>query len=282
MKILTLNTHSILEKNYEQKLSAFVDVVSKEQPDIIALQEVNQSAGGLLADLDLVKHLVPCPGNDVPIRQDNHAARAAALLRKKGLNYSWTWVPGKLGYGKYDEGMAFFSLNHEITEVDSFYISGCRDYQNWKTRRVLGIQTDRDNSWFYTAHMGWWQDAEEPFLPQWECLHQTLLPKQKEADIWLMGDFNSPAEVRSQGYDCIRSSGWQDTYLLAEEKDGGITVEGVIDGWREYLTNPSEVTGMRIDHIWCSKEAPIRRSTVIFNGTNGPVVSDHFGVIIEF
>ena len=27
----------------------------------------------------------------------------------KGICYYWTWLPVKLGYGKYDEGMAIFS-----------------------------------------------------------------------------------------------------------------------------------------------------------------------------
>ena len=43
MKILTLNTHSLRENQYEQKLSWFVEGVLREKPDIIALQEVNQT-----------------------------------------------------------------------------------------------------------------------------------------------------------------------------------------------------------------------------------------------
>ena len=43
MKILTLNTHSHLEPDYEKKLSEFVKAVCEIKPDIIALQEVNQS-----------------------------------------------------------------------------------------------------------------------------------------------------------------------------------------------------------------------------------------------
>ena len=42
MKILTLNTHSLQEENYEQKLNWFVEGILKERPDIIAMQEVNQ------------------------------------------------------------------------------------------------------------------------------------------------------------------------------------------------------------------------------------------------
>lgn len=48
-----------------------------------------------------------------------------------------------------------------------------------------------------------------------------------------MGDFNSLDNVKGEGYELICNSGWKDTYVLAEEKDDGITVEEEIDGWRE-------------------------------------------------
>ena len=44
MKLITLNTHSLIEEHYEEKLHAFAEVVRKEKPDILALQEVNQLA----------------------------------------------------------------------------------------------------------------------------------------------------------------------------------------------------------------------------------------------
>lgn len=39
MKILTLNSHSLREENYEEKLQWFVEGILREKPDIIALQE---------------------------------------------------------------------------------------------------------------------------------------------------------------------------------------------------------------------------------------------------
>ena len=106
-----------------------------------------------------------------------------------------------------------------------------------------------------------------------------------------MGDFNSLDKISGQGYDLVSESGWQDTYCLAKERDCGITVGKVIDGWKERLSDQADeegilggqgqlLEGMRIDYIWCSRKVPILSSQVICNGRNYPVVSDHYGVMI--
>ena len=46
MKLLTLNTHSLIEPEYEAKREIFVEFIAKEQPDVFAFQEVNQTAAG--------------------------------------------------------------------------------------------------------------------------------------------------------------------------------------------------------------------------------------------
>ena len=35
MKLITLNTHSLIEEHYEEKLHAFAEMVRKEKPDIL-------------------------------------------------------------------------------------------------------------------------------------------------------------------------------------------------------------------------------------------------------
>ena len=278
MKLMTINTHSLIEAQYETKRAQLAEFLLREQPDLIAMQEVNQSVDAPLAEPELEQGFCPCAGQPVPLRQDNHAAQIAHLLRQGGLNPQWTWLPAKLGYGKYDEGLALFSLRRPITAVDAFRISRCDDYGNWKTRWTLGVQVG--GNWYYTVHMGWWADEEEPFEAQWHTLDRRLHLQKDAGRVWLLGDFNSPAEVRGQGYDCVRSAGWQDTFLLAQETDCGVTVEGVIDGWRDRFQEPPD--GMRIDQIWCSESLPVIDSRVVLNGRNGPVVSDHFGVMITY
>ena len=95
---------------------------------------------------------------------------------------------------------------------------------------------------------------------------------------FLLGDFNSEADVRGEGYDLILRSGWQDTYRLARQRDDGYTVVQAIDGWRDA---PDAAAKKRIDQIWCSREVTVKSSRVVFGGLQEPQVSDHAGVLIE-
>lgn len=274
MKLLTLNTHSLVEDNYSTKLDAFVSAIAEQRPDIIALQEVNQTIAETQADV-ISEGYVPCVENIV-IRKDNHVYKAAELLEGAGVKYYWTWLPLKKGYNKYDEGIALMSRSR-IIETDVVRISETDDYNNWKTRKIIGIRTEAaPDEWFFSVHYGWWDDLDEPFQNQWQ---KTAEYMKKYSRVWLMGDFNSPAEVRNEGYDMINSGGWYDSYTLARTRDNGITVGKVIDGWRDKV---SGTDGMRIDQIWCSQKAEIASSEVIFNGANKPVVSDHYGVVAEY
>ena len=51
----------------------------------------------------------------------------------------------------------------------------------------------------------------------------------------------------------------------------------IFDGWKEEGLAP----GMRIDYVWCSERVPAAVSRVICNGINGPLVSDHYGLVTE-
>ena len=279
MKILTLNTHSLQEENYQQKLNWFVEGILKEMPDIIAMQEVNQTAGTELMDLEMLEGQYPIPGC-MPICRDNHAAVVANRLRQAGIECYWVWLPIKLGYDKYDEGVAILSLGRPIRCVDKFPISKVNDYYNWRTRAVLGVQVEGLDDWFYSLHMGWWDDSENGFLEQWKILSSCIAGKRLCGPVWLMGDFNAPDVVTGQSYEHMTACGWIDTYRIAQFKDCGITVPGVIDGWREKLQG-RRIDGMRLDYIWCNQKKEVVSSRVMYNGMKEPVVSDHFGVLIQ-
>ena len=278
MKLLTLNAHSLQGDDAPQRLENFVRGVLDMRPDLIALQESSQSRSAAPLDGPGRQGFVRASGG-IPLRRDNHTASAARLLREAGVPCSWSWLPVKLGYGRYDEGLALLSLSAPVAETDALLISARDDYRDWRTRKVLGVRLEGREDWFYSVHLGWWGD-EDPFRDQWARLEAGLAEKRARGPVWLLGDFNSPAHVRGQGHDLVESSGWRDTFQRAARRDGGGTVRGAIDGWRDRLEEgvPED---MRIDYIWCSQDRDIALSQVVFDGGKHPVVSDHFGVLAE-
>lgn len=271
LRLLTLNTHSHAERQYEKKLHAFAEGIAALQPDVIALQEVSQTKSAAPAK-DLWGYYSPHP--QVIIGEDNHLHRAIQQLLHHGFPYYWTWMPIKTAYGNLTEGIGLMSRS-PIINIQYSRISRTNDTENWKRRMLLGIQTQsQPDAMFYSTHMARWDDPEEPFLYQWKTTQSLLPPKQT---LWIMGDFNNSAHVRNEGYDCMLQSGWYDTFSMAQHHDAGITVDRSIDGWRDQ----SLVTGMRMDQIWCNKPLSILRSQVVFDGKTLPVVSDHYGVAAE-
>lgn len=275
MKLLTCNTHSIVEKDYEKKLTYFANWLDKNEYDIVALQEVNQTQNKERIDPAELNMYVPS-SDEIVIKNDNHLLRVVGILESKGKDYYWTWTPIKLGYGKYDEGIGIIS-KYKPKEVREFYLTKDKSYTNWKVRKAIGIKVEIDGKdrWFFSVHTGWWNDSEESFKEQLRRLNKEL--NFIDDEIYLLGDFNNPSQIRAEGYDEILNSGWYDTYKLAEEKDSGITVSGLIDGWKEH----KNLVEMRIDFIFKNNNRKIKRSKVVFNGRVGEIVSDHFGVEIE-
>jgi len=264
MKLLTINTHSLIEVESDKKLRVLADMIADEIPDVVALQEVNQSRRASEINYNPFECDIEC------LREDNYAINLLNIINKKGAKYFCVWFPVKVGYERYDEGVAVLS-RLPIINIDNFLVSLSDDYNCWKTRRIIGIQTVK--GWFYSVHMGWWLDNEEPFFKQWEKINSHVKNKK---NVWLMGDFNSRDDIRGEGYDLIINSGWYDSYKLAEVKDNGFTVEEKIDGWSD-----NERQKMRIDYIFSNFKANIKKSEVVFNGTNKSVISDHYGVMIE-
>lgn len=174
MKLLTLNTHSLIIPEHEAKREIFVDFIAKEQPEVFALQEVNQTAAApLLAEAPAGYY--PCPGNMVLLKADNHAAAVAKMLEARGVHYDWSWLPAKVGYDIYDEGAAVFS-RAPITDAENLLLSQINDYNNWKTRRTLGVCAG--DVWYYTVHLGWWKDEVEPFAPSGKSFQRRRAQKR--------------------------------------------------------------------------------------------------------
>ncbi|QQK07291.1 endonuclease/exonuclease/phosphatase family protein [Miniphocaeibacter halophilus] len=266
MKILTLNTHSWLEKNQKEKFNIFIDNILEEKYDIIFLQEINQSISAKeieRKDEEIVELAT--------VKEDNFGLLLKDELERKGLNYYYTWDSTHIGYDIYDEGIAILSLN-PILEVKSKIISSSLEYKSPKTRKATGIKIKyKDkNIWAFTLHFSWWKDGS--FQYEWEKLREII--KEIDADLFILaGDFNNNANIRNEGYDLILKSGFYDSFNLAKEKIGEYTVESEIDGWA------CDTSNKRIDFIFLSEEVVVKKYEVVFK--NKLQISDHFGVKVE-
>lgn len=258
MKFLTLNTHSLMEKEYEKKLNVLVDAIVKFRFDVIALQEIMQPINNCDNNLQHINV------GKIPLKAGNHGANIVEALKRRGYKYNLMWLGFKKSYDKFDEGLAMITP-YEIEEFKAVTLTPFDDYENWKTRKAIGAKIKGE--WFYCVHFGWW----DSFKYEFEQLCNAI---ETDSQAWILGDFNSPSNEHGKGYDLVRRSGFYDTYNLAVVKDSGITVKGNIDGWNENSTDK------RIDYIFSNKKVKIDSSIVIFNGTNEDIISDHFGIIL--
>lgn len=262
MKLLTLNTHSIIDDGYEKKIDILTKAILKHTPDVIALQEVMQSAKAKKANSDSNLKTV----GEIPLKESNFALGVLNELKSHKLDYSGVFLGIKKAYDRYDEGLAILS-SKEINTVEAVQLTPFCDYNNWKTRFALGACIG--DCWFYSLHFNWENDIDSPFEGEWSELVSTTKSKK---NVWLMGDFNLTPSAK--GYELITKS-YYDTYSLAKEVDNGITVKGEIDGWE------NQKESKRIDYIFTSKPTEIKSSSVIFNGKNEEIISDHFGILLK-
>lgn len=263
MKLLTLNTHSWLEDQQLIKIQQLATKIQEEHYQIVAFQEVNQ--------------LQLSGSPSASIQRDNLALILVNLLKEKGLNYHYRWIPTHQSYQKFDEGLAILSLFPIVETVDILISPLSLTYHDYQRRRALGIkiQLNQQAIWFYSVHFSWWQsDPKIGFQYEWATFNQHLQESQSDSLIFLLGDFNNPANVTNQGYDLICSHDWHDSFTLAKNTYGEATIEKSIAGWEG--NNQS----IRIDYIFCSTPLSVQASTICFNNHNGPIISDHFGLQI--
>lgn len=288
-KLLTLNTHSFMEPESIHKLRLLAYALVKEEFDVTAFQEVNQSMEEMVVDAERLRRSRFCGGErEVDIKRDNYGLLLAEELASMGVEYYWTWAPSHIGYDRFDEGIALFSKN-PILEIKSGYVSETADFRDPHARMVVGIRVKDGNeglmeseegrenkreSWYYSVHLSRWSDGAEHFARQWEMLEQ--LVGEEDHPVWIMGDFNSPAQDMGEGYSFVmRENRWKDCFVMADgDRESGGTVRDVIDGWRDTGRN-----AIRIDYIMVNQEMPVLECKTVFDGTSYPIVSDHYGVM---
>lgn len=262
MKLLTLNTHSLHGECSVESCHILCSKIVEEQPDIIALQEVNQHMKEYCVSEDWGYLTV----GEIPIKESNFALSVQKMLTSMKQDYRFSWLGVKNGYRKFEEGLAIFS-KAPIKNAKSLLLSNTADFNNFKKR--MALLTETDSGIFINCHLGWENDPDEPYENQLRRLNTCYSLKKQ---MYLLGDFNVPEG--SRGYEKIISSGWHDTFLLAEKTNGRATIFGKIDGWEK------NSEGLRIDYIFANKKTVVKKSEILFDGKDTPVISDHVGVMI--
>ena len=188
------------------------------------------------------------------LKKDNYGIVLLKELEKLGVsNYEIVWDFSHIGFQVYEEGLCLL-FKHPIIKNESFFVSETEDRLNWKARKIVKatILYHEEEIDVYSCHLGWWNDEEEPCKAQLDKLNAQLSKKNRS---FMMGDFNNNGNIKGEGYSYIKELGWLDTYELPQVNDKGEAVNG--------------------------SNAEVLRSSVIFNGKNERVISDHYGVEVE-
>ena len=264
MKFLTLNTHSWMEKEAEEKFQILLQDILDKDYDLICFQEINQEMTS--PEVEVNNHYQALPSAE-PIHQDHYVRLLVEKLAEKGKNYYWTWAYNHVGYDRYHEGVAI--LSKTPIKAREILVSDVDDPTDYHTRRVALAETEVEGKELALAsvHLSWW---DKGFQEEWARFEAVL--KELNKPLILAGDFNNPAG--QEGYQAILASplGLQDAFEVAKERSGSYTVPPEIDGWKGN-TEP-----LRIDYVFTTKELEVESLQVVFDGRNSPQVSDHYGL----
>lgn len=267
MKFLTLNSHSWMEENAQQKFETLKEQILEAQYDVICFQEVNQEMASEVVKTDEYYQALP---SAVAIHKDHFVRVLVEELAAQGLHYYWTWAYNHIGYDHLNEGVAV--LSRQPLKADEILVSNMDDPTDYHTRRVAVAHTSVDGKEIAVAsvHLSWW---DKGFQFEWPRIENYF--SQVGKPFILAGDFNNPAG--QEGYETILSSSLelQDSFIEAKETKGTYTVGPGIDGWTD------NQIPLRIDYVFASPEWDIQRLHVIFDGQNKPHVSDHYGLEAE-
>ncbi|GGE29094.1 endonuclease/exonuclease/phosphatase family protein [Streptococcus himalayensis] len=263
---LSLNTHSWMEENQEEKLQLLVSRILERDYDLVALQEVNQ----LMDSQEIADPLHYQSAEGIGIHEDHYALRLVEELAKQGKDYYWSWAYNHIGFDRFHEGVAILSKTPLTAEV--LTVSSMDDPADYHTRKVLLVETEIDGQTIAvgSVHLSWW---DKGFQEEWTRLERHLKDIQKP--FILMGDFNNPVDYEGYQHILKSSLALQDSHKVARSIRGTCTVEGDIAGWE------GNREALKIDYLFASKEWNLKRSHVVFDGENGAVISDHYGLEVE-
>lgn len=265
IKLLTLNTHSWYEENFEEKFAELIKALLVHDFDIICFQEINQKLESTILQ------------EKPRIRSTNFALLVTNALNAahKNERYTFTYEPFKISYESHEEGLAILT-RHKTLETESFYITPEHQKHSWKERKglVSTIEVKGIPLRIVNVHTGHYGDLEFSFFKQLKEIKSTF---DDFEHVFICGDFNT--EEDSKGYPQILDMLMvHDMHTLCKNptKDTQIyTVDALIAGWDTHHKK-------RIDYIFSKQAYNVQTSQLIFDNNNFKQISDHFGYYVEF
>ena len=256
-----------MEEDAQGKYQILKKQILQAQYDIICFQEVNQEIATKAVATDRYYQELP---SALAIHEDHFVRVLVEDLAKEGLQYYWTWAYNHIGYGHLNEGVAI--LSRQPLKASEILVSDVDDETDYHTRRVAVAETSVNGQEFAVAsvHLSWW---DKGFQEEWDRIEEHFAALNKS--LILAGDFNNPAGL--EGHKAILASPLtlQDAFQVAKEVTGSYTVGPGIDGWK------GNEDPLRIDYVFTSQDLTVDRLSVIFDGKNLPLVSDHYGLEAE-
>ena len=185
MKFLTLNSHSWMEENAQQKFETLKEQILEAQYDVICFQEVNQEMASETVETDEYYQALP---SAVAIHKDHFVRVLVEELAAQGLHYYWTWAYNHIGYDHLNEGVAV--LSRQPLKADEILVSNMDDPTDYHTRRVAVAHTSVDGKEIAVAsvHLSWW---DKGFQFEWPRIENYF--RQVGKPFILAGAFNNPA-----------------------------------------------------------------------------------------
>ncbi|KQB84229.1 endonuclease/exonuclease/phosphatase family protein [Corynebacterium oculi] len=269
MKVLSLNAHSWCEPDQPAKIMDTARLIVEEGVDVVAVQEANQLQGGV--PWRSTRYGGP---SALPMGADNYAQALAEACAHLGGEYRCYWAEAHQGFGKYDEGVGLLVRAEEHAAEAHAVVLAEYPYADVRRRVALALKI-RGWGWVLSGHFSWWKrEGQALFAQEWEAI-EGFARRHPGERVCVAGDLNNPATVAGEGYSLIRQRGWMDTRDLARDVEGHDTIAGKISGWE------GARAGARIDYVLVNEPLPVASHRVVFAGEGSPVVSDHYGVLVD-
>ncbi len=277
--VLTLNLHTWQESDQLEKFDRIARYVAEENFTCLCLQECGQRSSSSFVD------------DNETLRADNAAYLLQTKLAAHGLKYSMVWGYSHDSFGSYEEGSAILAQLPMLGNC-ARYVSETTDPANAEARNIVMARLAVSPNAVidvYSVHLSPPEAGLEDQLESLvefvgetpDILEQMKPPAPKRRGpprkrvsveeppvstrlVCLAGDMNDEPEGRVK---FLTARGFLEASSRAREEEPDAGTFGD-ERW--------------IDYVFIRPALRPQAARVVFNGTDAPPVSDHYGVAVEF